>query len=128
MSDPQYGTCEAPAYPAVWPGTGVPVPTADTGCSNLLRLATMGAVIGGSAAAATNLRRITAGETLVAPAVADTARAAAIGAAATATAGAVAGVVAEQGLLRLALMFAVGTAVAYGLDQWTRDLERDGDE
>lgn len=119
---------DAPAYPVTWQAA-VPAPrAADTACSSLLRLATMGAVIAGSAAAAANLRRVSAGEALPASAVTDTARSAAIGAAATAAAGAVAGVVADQGLLRLGLMFAVGTAVVYGLEQWSREAGRDDDE
>lgn len=127
MSDPMHSHYAPAGDPVTWyPAASVPR-ASDTACSSLLRFATMGAVIGGSAAAAANLRRVSDGETLPASALAATARSAVIGAAATAAAGAVAGVIADQGLLRLGLMFAVGTAVVYGLDQWTRDPERDND-
>ncbi len=101
--------------------------SSDTACSTLLRMALLGGVIGGSAAAAANLQRSRDGELRAGQALVATARTAAIAAAATATAGAVAGAVAEQGLLRLALMFAVGTGVVYGLDQWGRVPLENGD-
>ena len=78
-------------------------------------------------AAAANVRRSKTGELAPGPALAATARAAAIRAVATAAAGAVAGTLAEQGPVRLGLMFAVGTAVVYGLDQWGSDAQGDED-
>lgn len=118
-----------PIYPAIWtPTQAAPTSyTPDRTCANLLRTALMGGLIGGSAAAATNLRQVRVGTLASGPAFAATARAAAIGAVATAAAGAVAGAVAEQGLLRLGLMFAVGTAVVYGLEQWGDDALGDDD-
>lgn len=91
-------------------------------CANIVGFAALGAVIGGAAAAGAGLRllereALTAGEAL-----ADVGRAAAMGATASAAAGAVATAVAGQGLTRLAVLFAAGTAVMYGLQ---RGLERD---
>lgn len=106
-----------PAYPVVWQ-PAPPACGASDGCATLVRLAALGAVIGGAAAAAGNLRRMESGEIEGGEAIAATARSALVGAAATAVAGAVAGTVAEQGVLRLGLMFAVGTGVAYGLEEW----------
>ena len=116
MSDHPYPI----AYPQVLTPDALSIQArnADTACSTLVRLAAVGGLIAGSAAAAANLRRTRSGELEAGPAIVATARSAAIGATATAVAGAVAGAVAEQGLLRLGLMFAVGTAVIYGLDQW----------
>jgi len=109
-------------YPvAVEPLHQEPQTGADTACSTLVRLAALGGLVGGSAAAAANLRRVQAGELDATPALTATARSAVVGAAATAIAGAVAGAVAEQGLLRLGLMFAVGAGVVYGLDHWARE-------
>lgn len=113
-------------YPVVYPLAVEPLHHesqigADTACSTLVRLAALGGLVGGSAAAAANLRRVQAGDLDTVPALAATARSAVVGAAATAIAGAVAGAVAEQGLLRLGLMFAVGAGVVYGLDHWARE-------
>lgn len=99
----------------------VQYPSADTACSTLAGLAVLGGLVAGSTAAAANQRQVRAGTLETGLALIDTARTATIGAAATAVAGAVAGAVAQQGLLRLGLMLAVGTAVVYGLDQWGRD-------
>lgn len=102
-------------------GHWVQYPSADTACSTLVGLALLGGLVAGSTAAAANLRQVRAGTIQTGPALIATARTATIGAAATAVAGAVAGAVAQQGLLRLGLMLAVGTTVAYGLDQWGRE-------
>lgn len=103
-------------YPAAAPA--VPVPrAADSACSTLIQLAAIGAVIGASAAAGANIRRVQRAEVDAGMALADTARAAAASAAATAVAGAVASAVAGQGLLRLGVLFAAGTAVMYGLQR-----------
>ncbi len=105
----------------------MPGGSADTACSSLVRMAALGGLIAGSAAAAANLRRAGAGELEAGPAIVATARSAAIRAVATAAAGAVAGALAEQGLVRLGLMFAVGTAVVYGLDQWASGAQETDD-
>jgi hypothetical protein len=118
MSDHTYYNLYPAAYQPAPPVVSGGSP--DTACASLIRLATLGAVVGGTAAAAANLRRLRAGDLQAGAVIAATARSAAVGAAATAVAGAVAGTVAEQGALRLALMFAVGTGVAYGLDGWLR--------
>ncbi len=94
-------------------------------CRTLIRLATLGGLVRGSAAAASNLRQVQAGALDTTSALEATARCAVVGAAATAVAGAVAGAVADQGLLRLGLMFAVGTGVVYGLDRWARGRGQD---
>lgn len=101
-------------------GYWAPSPSADTACSTLAGLAVLGGLVAGSTAASNNLRQVRAGTLDTGPALTATVRTATIGAAATAVAGAVAGAVTQQGLLRLGLMLAVGTAVAYGLDQWSR--------
>ncbi|AGA91593.1 hypothetical protein Thimo_2896 [Thioflavicoccus mobilis 8321] len=103
----------------LYPSAGAPPYPPDTLCSSLTRLAALGALVAGSAAAATNLNRAQAQEIEPGEAFAATARSAAVGAIATALGGALAGTVAEQGLLRLGLMFAVGTGTAYALDRWS---------
>ena len=101
-----------PAAPMVYP----PVP--ENQCSTLVRLAAVGAVVGGTAAAASNLQAVRASRIDAGQAVIDTGRAALATAVATAVGGAAAGAVAEQGLMRLGVMFAAGTAVMYGLNRW----------
>lgn len=125
--------------PAAWP-MAAPGPTShqpllpaqsaapESACSSLGRAALMGAMVAGTGAAAINLRRVQVGEIETGTAVRETAQAAAIGAAATAAAGAVAGAIADQGLLRLGLMFAVGTAVVYSLEQLREQRLLDGGE
>ncbi len=88
------------------------------GCSALAQLALLGAVIGGSAAAGANIRRLQRQEADTAGALADTGRAALATAAATAVAGAAASAVRQQGLLRLGVLFASGTAVMYGIQRY----------
>lgn len=100
-----------------------PVPSSSSdGCSALAQLAVIGAVIGGSAAAGANIRRLQRQEINAAGALADTGRAALATAAASAVAGAAASAVSQQGLLRLGGLFASGTAVMYGIQRY---LERD---
>jgi hypothetical protein len=94
----------------------VPVLGGDT-CSGLVQLAAVGAVVGGSAAAGANLHRLRNDTMTLDEALADVGRAAAMGGAATAVAGAAASAVASQGVVRLAVLFAVGTAVMYGLQR-----------
>ncbi|EIJ33568.1 magnetosome protein MamC [Thiothrix nivea] len=104
-----------------------PVPTCSL--SALANMAIAGAVIGGSAAAAKNLRRVQKEEIQPQAAMLDTGKTAlssavataAATAAATTVAGAVSHAVADRGMLRLAVMFGVGTAVLYGLNRWTED-------
>ncbi|NEV62500.1 magnetosome protein MamC [Thiorhodococcus minor] len=84
-------------------------------CAALMRMATMGAIVGGSAAAAQRIRRAQAGAQTPTAALAQTGKAAVTAGLATAAAGAVASSVAEQGATRLGLMFLIGTAVVYGL-------------
>jgi hypothetical protein len=100
-------------YPLVY------APRPDGACASLLRLAALGAVVGGTVAAASNLRRLQSEQVHTGAALADTGRAAVATAAATALAGAVADTLSDQGLVRLALMFATGTAVLYGIERWT---------
>lgn len=95
--------------------------------SALANIALAGAVIGGSAAAAKNLRRMQKDEIQPREALFDTGKTALSSAIATAAATAAATSVAnaashaftERGLLRLAVMFGVGTAVLYGLNRWS---------
>ena len=90
---------------------------ADDTCRTLIQLATIGAVVGGSAAAGTSIRRLQREEQTAQEALADVGRAAAVSGVATAVAGAVATAVAGQGLTRLAVLFAAGNAVMYGLQR-----------
>ncbi|GAB0148912.1 magnetosome protein MamC [Marichromatium gracile] len=105
--------------PVFWPGTAPTAPAISSDCGSLVRLATLGAVIGGSLAAARQVDRIQAGEQLPNLALVETGKSAVAAGVATAAAGAVASTVADQGALRLGLMFLAGSAVFYGLRQWT---------
>ncbi|MBK1617520.1 hypothetical protein CKO42_03440 [Lamprobacter modestohalophilus] len=102
----------------------VPGSAPSDGCSAIAQLALLGAVIGGSAAAGANIRRLQRAEVDTVDALADTARAALATAAASAVAGAAASAVRQQGLLRLGVLFASGTAVMYGIQRY---LERGTD-
>jgi hypothetical protein len=93
-------------------------PASADGCAAIAQLALVGAVIGGSAAAGANIRRLQRQEVAVAGALADTGRAALATAAASAVAGAAASAVGQQGLLRLGVLFASGTAVMYGIQRY----------
>lgn len=93
-------------------------PVGDNRCSSLVRLAALGAVVGGAVAAASNVGRLQRAEIDINRVLLDTAKTAAASAVATAVAGAAANAVAEQGLTRLGVMFAAGAAVLYGIDRW----------
>ena len=84
-------------------------PAADNSCSSLVRLATVGAIVGGSAAAAANVARMQGGGITANQVLPDNTKTAVSSALATAVAGAVA----EQGLARLGVMFATGAAVLF---------------
>ncbi len=99
-------------------------PMPSDSCGALAQLALLGAVIGGSAAAGANIRRLQREEIDAAGALADTGRAALATAAASAVAGAAASAVRQQGLVRLGVLFASGTAVMYGIQRY---LERDSE-
>jgi len=141
------GPCDSALYPAMHPAPYSVVPAdhsglsmagdgftqrsfpamtlaSTDGCSAIAQLALLGAVIGGSAAAGANIRRLQREEVDTADALADTARAALATAAASAVAGAAAGAVRQQGLPRLGVLFASGTAVMYGIQRY---LERGTD-
>ncbi|TCT24045.1 magnetosome protein MamC [Thiobaca trueperi] len=90
-------------------------PQSGPDCATLMRLATMGAIVGGSAAAARQIRHFQAGHQTPGAALAETGKAAVTAGLATAAAGAIANSFADQGLARLGLMFLVGTAVVYGI-------------
>lgn len=89
----------------------------DGACSTLISLATLGAVVGASAAAGANISRVQRAEITAVEALRDTGKAALAGAAATAVAGAAANAVATEGATRLAVLFAAGTAVMYGIQR-----------
>ena len=86
-------------------------------CAALLQLAVTGAVVGASAAAGANILRVQRQEISAGEAIADTGRAAAAAGVATAVAGAAASTIANQGLARLGVLLAAGTAVMYGLQR-----------
>ncbi|MFD2110366.1 hypothetical protein [Thiorhodococcus fuscus] len=108
-----------PSYPAQ------PQQAAGPDCSAMMRLATMGAVVGGSAAAAQQFRRFQAGEQTPNAALAETGKAAVTTGLATLAAGAIASSVAEQGAMRLGLMFLIGSVVVYGIHSRFGDSEVD---
>ena len=100
-------------------------PPAESACTSLIRLATVGAVVGGAAAAGSNFRRLENEEIEPGEALANTGRTALAGAVAATVAGAAASVVQEQGLLRLGVMFAAGAAAMYGLESsWAKQREK----
>lgn len=104
----EYGYPEPMQQTAVQ-GTGI--------CTTLVSLATIGAVVGASAAAGGNIVRVQREELTARAALADTGKAAVAGAAATAVAGLAASAVANEGLARIAVLFATGTAVMYGIQR-----------
>lgn len=109
-------------YPVPCTRTGTYLPAggqAETpACETLVNMALVGAVVGGSAAAAHNALRMKRDEIQLGEALVSTSRTAIASAAATAVAGAAADAVAREGMLRLSLMFGVGAAVLYGLNRW----------
>lgn len=94
-------------------------------CETLVNMALVGAVVGGSAAAAHNAMRMKRDEIQFAEAMRNTGRTAIASAVATAVAGAAANTAANEGVLRLALMFGVGAGVLYGFNRWVEDKESD---
>jgi len=90
--------------------------TGDT-CAALLQLAATGAVVGASAAGGANILRVQRHEIGAGEALLDTGRAAAAAGIATAVAGAAASAVANQGVARLGVLLAAGTAVMYSLQR-----------
>jgi hypothetical protein len=99
-----------------------PVAPAGIDCSALVGYATLGAVVGASAAGGANILRVQREELTATEALADTGKAALAGAAATAVAGAAAGVVAKEGVTRLAVLLAASTVVMYGIQRrWGAD-------
>jgi len=105
------------------PGMASPAP-ASNGCADLIRLAALGAVIGGAVTGAREIQRARNGEIEQWQATTATARGTLVAGAATALAGGVANLVAEQGIARLAIMFAGGMAAAYGLNAAMERLEK----
>ncbi len=111
-------------YPgAYYPSTGSRLPaTPNDTCRSLLQLATIGAVVGASAAAGANIRRMQRDEITGVEALVDTGRAAVTAAAASAIAGATATAVSNEGLARLGILLAAGTAVSYAIQRrWAEE-------
>jgi hypothetical protein len=117
MSD--YHLAPMPTYPQTSAG--------GSDCATLVKLATLGAVVGGSVAAAANLQRVQLGDLTATNAMAETGKTAITAAVATAVGGAAASSIAEQGLMRLGIMFAAGTLALYGLQRWSQ-ARMDSDE
>ncbi len=90
-------------------------PSGGSDCTELMRLATLGALVGGSLAAARRFQQVQQGEQPPLTAVLETGRTAVVSGIATAVAGAVASSLTEQGVLRLGIMFLAGSTVLYGL-------------
>ncbi len=110
-----------------FPITSYSVPTghdqmlSEDTCAGLLRLATLGAVVGGSVAAAANIRRVQCDQVDANQALLDTGRTAVASAAATALAGAAATAITNEGLPRLGILFAIGTAAMYGIQRCSEE-------
>ncbi|MCW2306959.1 hypothetical protein [Rhodobium gokarnense] len=96
-------------YPAPQPASG------DV-CADLVRLALMGAVVGGSIAAASGLRKVRRGEIQQWDMTLETTRGAVLAGAATAISGVAARAVTDEGIARLGMLFAGGVAAYYGLE------------
>lgn len=97
-------------------------PTSSSTCNAVLQLAALGAVIGASATAGANIRRVQRGEVSAGEALVDSGRAAVTAAAASAIAGAAATAVSNEGLTRLGILFAAGTTVSYAIQRrWAED-------
>jgi hypothetical protein len=111
--------------PYTYDGTYVPATSngESCACETLVNMALVGAVVGGSAAAARNAARMKRDEIDLGEALVSTGRTALASAAATAVAGAAASAVAGHGALRLAVMFGVGAGVLYGLNRWSEGKE-----
>lgn len=82
-------------------------------CAELTQMAVMGAIIGATGAAGQQLRALQLGERNARQAVRETARVAALSGMATVVAGAAAQAVSSNGMTRLAVLLATGTAVMY---------------
>lgn len=108
--------------PHVHTGSYLPAPgkAESYGCETLVDMAMVGAVVGGSVAAAHNATRMKRDEIELGEALISTGRTAIASAAATAVAGGAANALVKEGVLRLALMFGVGAAMLYGLGRWTQ--------
>lgn len=89
-------------------------------CAGVMRLATLGAVIGAGVAAGRQYRLVQQGEQLPGAALAETGRTAIAAGIATAAGSALAASVSEHGPMRLAILALVGAAVVYGAESWGR--------
>jgi hypothetical protein len=92
--------------------------SAGVDCAGIMRLATLGAVIGGSVAAARQFRLVQQGQQLPNTALLETGRTAVAAGIATAAGSALASSVSEHGPLRLGILLLVGAAVVYGAESW----------
>lgn len=88
-----------------------------SGHNNVLELATMGAVVGSSIAAAKAIHQVQHNEISTQQALANTATAAMTAAAATAVASVAANALTHNNLARLGVLFLAGSAVMYGMDR-----------
>lgn len=94
----------------------------NTTCNTVIQLAALGAVVGASAAAGANIRRLQRAETTAGEALIYTGRAAVTAAAASAIAGAAAAAISNEGLTRLGVLFVAGTAVSYAIQRrWAEE-------
>lgn len=105
--------------------TGQPPLSGGVDCAGLVRLATLGAVIGGSLAAARQFRLVQEGEQLPNAALLETGRTAVAAGIATAAGSALAASVTEHGALRLGILLLVGAGVVYAADNWATREELD---
>lgn len=90
-------------------------PATSTDCGELLRLATLGAIVGGGLAGARQFQQVQNGQQLPLPAVLETGKTAVAAGLATAVAGALAVSLTEQGVLRLGIMGLAAGAMFYAL-------------
>lgn len=115
----------APGDPAFWsrfePLSPTPPHLTRPDCANLLRLAALGAIVGGSLAAARELQAFQKGAQNLPGVLMETARGATAAGLATAVGGAVASSLAEQGFGRFGMLFLTSVAVFYVLPRRDQD-------
>lgn len=104
------------AYPMMPYAPGYPYPSSGMPSGSLLRMAALGAIIGGVGAASANLRRLQRNEIEGQHALLNTLKVSASSALATAAATAVAGYVGGGPLVSTAVTVATGTGVMYVLN------------
>lgn len=117
LPDPPVGY-EAASYSLGHPAYPLATAPRPDGCTELARLALLGAVVGGAVATARNLDPMMAGEVPATTALTEVGRTALSAGVATALAGAAAAAITDQGPLRLGILFATSAAALYALGRY----------